>query len=472
VTKKRKDEIPPAQPHPHLPYLLPVEDRLAAGKALRDRCPRKSHALWKAPAKRPDPIALLVASSKGRLSKLLPLRYGRMMVSPFTFYRGAAAVMASDLAGTPVTGLKLQACGDCHLLNFGGFATPERKLVFDINDFDETSISYWEWDVKRLAASFVLAGRSNGFDDDDSREMAWWAVRSYRKRMAAFANMSVLEAWYAAIDLEELIETGGGEEFGYFDQEKVDQAISRTAHAHELAKLTYISGDQPRISDDPPLIFHAEDVQKDQHYRQEVQHAVRRYIDSLLPARRLLLDRYRIVDVAMKVVGVGSVGTECGVILLMSGNGDSLFLQYKQAMSSVLEPYTGISLYPNHGQRVVIGQQIMQTASDLFLGWTQGDDGRCFYIRQLRDVKVKPVIDGMRPVNMRSYAKACGWALARAHARSADAVTLSGYLGSGDAFEDALVEFAGHYADQSERDHALLRRAIRAGRIEALSETG
>jgi len=283
--------------------------------------------------------------------------------------------------------------------------------------------------------------------------------------------MSVLEAWYAAIDLEELIETGGGEEFGYFDQEKVDQAISKTAHAHELAKLTYVSGDQPRISDDPPLIFHAEDVQKDRHYRQEVQHAVRRYIDSLLPARRLLLDRYRIVDVAMKVVGVGSVGTECGVILLMSGNGDSLFLQYKQAMSSVLEPYTGISLYPNHGQRVVIGQQIMQTASDLFLGWTQGDDGRCFYIRQLRDVKVKPVIDGMRPVNMRNYAKACGWALARAHARSADAVTLSGYLGSGDAFEDALVEFASHYADQSERDHALLRRAIRAGRIEALSET-
>lgn len=470
MKKPRQDQVRPPEPHPQLPYLLPVEDRLAAGKALRDRCPRKSHAAWKAPAKRADPIALLIASSKGRLPGLLPIRYGRMMVSPFTFYRGAAAVMAGDLATTPVTGLKLQACGDCHLLNFGGFATPERKLVFDINDFDETAVSYWDWDVKRLAASFVLAGRSNGFDDDDGREAAWWAVRSYRRRMIEFASMSVLEAWYASIDLEALIESGEGREFGYFDERKIEQAISRTAHAHELAKLTYISGDQPRISDDPPLIFHAEDVQKDRHYRAQVEHAVRRYLDSLLPARRLLLERYRVVDVAMKVVGVGSVGTECGVILLMSGNGDSLFLQYKQAMASVLEAHSGSSPYADHGQRVVIGQQIMQTASDLFLGWTQGDDGRCFYIRQLRDVKVKPVIEGMRPQNMRNYAKACGWALARAHARSADAVTLAGYLGSGDAFEDALVEFAGHYADQTERDHALLRRAIRAGRIEARTE--
>lgn len=472
MNKTRKDETKQLQQHPQQPYLLPVEDRLAAGKALRDRCPRKSHAQWKAPVRRTDPIELLESTSKGRLPKLLPLRYGRMMVSPFTFYRGAAAVMANDLAGTATTGLKLQACGDCHLLNFGGFATPERKLVFDINDFDETSIAWWEWDVKRLAASFVLAGRSNGFDDDDSREAAWWAVRSYRKRMAVFAGMSVLEAWYAAIDLEELIESGEGREFGYFDQNKIDQAISKSAHAHELAKLTYISGDQPRISDDPPLIFHADDVQHDRHYRAEVMHAIRRYMDSLQPSRRLLMERYKVVDVAMKVVGVGSVGTECGVILLMSGNGDSLFLQYKQAMTSVLEPYAGVSAYANHGQRVVTGQQIMQTASDLFLGWTQGDDGRCFYIRQLRDVKVKPMIEGMRPANMRNYAKACGWALARAHARSADAVTLSGYLGSGDAFEDALSEFAVHYADQSERDHSLLRKAIRAGRIEALSEAG
>lgn len=471
LKNKRKGDTQAADPHPHQPYLLPVEDRLAAGKALRDRCPRKSHARWKAPARRADPIGLLIASSKGRLTKLLPLRYGRMMVSPFTFYRGAAAVMAYDLFGTPVTGLKLQACGDCHLLNFGGFATPERKLVFDINDFDETAVASWEWDVKRLATSFVLAGRSNGFDDDESREMAWWAVRSYRKKMAGFAGMSVLQAWYASIDLEKLIEEGGGEEFGYFDQDKIDEAISKTAHAHELAKLTYIRGDQPRISDDPPLIFHADDLQKDRHYREEVMHAVERYLESLLPARRLLLERYRVVDVAMKVVGVGSVGTECGVILLMSGNGDSLFLQYKQAMASALEAYAGISPYPNHAQRVVIGQQIMQTASDLFLGWTQGDDGRCFYIRQLRDVKVKPVIEGMRSGSMRNYAKACGWALARAHARSADAVTLSGYLGSGEAFEDAVSEFAVHYADQAERDHALLRRAIRTGRIEALSET-
>ena len=466
---KKKAQLP-GDPHPGQPYLLPVEDRLAAGKALRERCMRKAHAQWQAPPRRTDPVELLLASDQGRLPELVPIRYGRMMVSPFTFYRGAAPVMAHDLAGTPATGLKLQACGDCHLLNFGGFATPERKVVFDINDFDETLVSFWEWDVKRLVASFVLAGRANGFDDADCAEAAWYAAQTYRKRMADYAKMSVLEAWYSALDLQELIDSGDDETFKQFSRERLAAADSLSTHAHDLAKLTYEHGETPRIVDNPPLVYHQDDIQKHRDYRARVEDAFNRYRHSLLPARRLLLDRYKIVDVALKVVGIGSVGTECGIALLMSGNGDSLFLQYKEARASVLEPYSGACPYGNHGQRVVYGQQIMQSASDLFLGWTEGAGGRQFYIRQLRDVKVKPVIEAMKPVNLRHYARSCGWALARAHARSGDAVTLSGYMGKGDAFEDALTAFGCAYADQTERDHALLRKAIRARRVQAIKE--
>jgi uncharacterized protein (DUF2252 family) len=394
-----------------------------------------------------------------------------MMVSPFTFYRGAAAVMAHDLAGTAVTGLKLQACGDCHLLNFGGFATPERKVIFDINDFDETLVSFWEWDVKRLVASFVLAGRANGFDDADCAEAAWYAAQTYRRRMAEYARMSVLEAWYAALDLEELIDSGDDETFKQYSRERLAAADSLSTHAHDLAKLTYEHGETPRIIDNPPLIYHRDDIQKHREYHRMVEDMLSRYRHSLLPARRLLLDRYRVADVALKVVGIGSVGTECGIMLMMSGNGDSLFLQYKEARASVLEPYSGACPYGNHGQRVVYGQQIMQSASDLFLGWTEGGNGRQFYIRQLRDVKVKPVIEAMKPGNLRHYARSCGWALARAHARSGDAVTLTGYMGKGESFEDAMTIFACTYADQTERDHALLRKAIRSGRIQARKET-
>lgn len=469
---RKKKALLAADGHPGQPYLLPVEDRLAAGKALRERCTRKSHAQWKAPARRPDPVGLLLESDRGRLPGLVPIRYGRMMATPFTFYRGAAAVMTQDLAGTPVTGLRLQACGDCHLLNFGGFATPERKVVFDINDFDETAVSHWEWDVKRLAASFVLAGRANGFDDDQCNEAAWHAAQSYRRRMAGYAQMSILEAWYAALDLEELIDSGDDETFKQYSHARVADADSLSAHAHELARLTYEHGETPRIADDPPLVYHQDDLRKHEAYRRVIEEAFERYRESLLPARRLLVERYRIVDVALKVVGVGSVGTECGIALLMSGNGDSLFLQYKEARASVLQAHGGFSPYPNQGQRVVAGQQVMQSASDLFLGWTEGDHGRHFYIRQLRDVKVKPVVEVMKPANLRHYARSCGWALARAHARSGDAVTLTGYLGKGEAFEDAITAFACAYAGQTERDHALLRKAIRSGRVQAVREGG
>jgi uncharacterized protein (DUF2252 family) len=461
-----------ASSHPHYhAFTRPTAERAAAGKALRQQCPRKSQSHWRAPAKRTDPVELLKASSRGRLPHLLPIRYGRMLVSPFTFYRGAAAVMAHDLAGTPVTGVRLQACGDCHLLNFGGFATPERRLVFDINDFDETAVAPWEWDLKRLAASFVLAGRSNGFDADDCREAAWWAVRSYRQHLAEYALQPVLDVWYEEIDLEALIASGEDEEFKGYTRNKLKKASAESAHAQEFARLAYVSGDQPRIIDHPPLVYHASDVESDGHFRKAVEFAYGEYLDSLPPARRLLLDRFRIVDLAIKVVGVGSVGTECGIALLMSGNGDPLFLQFKEACASVLEPYAGKSPYPNHGQRVVVGQQIMQAASDIFLGWTEGDGGRNFYLRQLRDAKVKPVVETMKPLNLRHYAKACGWALARAHARSGDAVLLAAYCGSGDALEDALAQFAHAYADQTERDHALLKKAVRARRIQAVSET-
>jgi uncharacterized protein (DUF2252 family) len=467
---QKKKAVLAAEEHPGQPYLLPVDDRLAAGKALRERCPRKAHGRWKAAPRRPDPVELLLASDRGRLPELVPIRYGRMMPNPFTFYRGAAAVMAQDLSTTPVSGLKLQACGDCHLLNFGGFATPERKVVFDINDFDETAISHWEWDVKRLAASFVLAGRANGFDDDQCNEAAWYAAQSYRKRMAGYAQMSILEAWYSALDLEELIDSGEDETFKQYSHERIAKADTLSAHAHDLAKLTYERGDTPRISDDPPLIYHERDMQRHEKYRGVIEAAFDRYRTTLLPNRRLLLDRYRIVDVAIKVVGVGSVGTECGIALLMSGNGDSLFLQYKEARASVLESHGGASPYGNHGHRVVAGQQIMQSASDLFLGWTEGDNGRHFYIRQLRDVKVKPVIEMMKPANLRHYARSCGWALAHAHQRSGDAVTLSGYLGKAEAFEDSITEFACSYADQTEKDYALLLKAIRGGKVKAVQE--
>ena len=391
-----------------------------------------------------------------------------MAVSPFTFFRGAAAIMAADLARTPATGVTLQACGDCHLLNFGGFATPERKLVFDINDFDETSIAPWEWDVKRLVASFVIAGRANRFGKSDCREAAWLAAQSYRRQMVQYAGASVLDSWYAAIDLETLVATGIDEDFRPFTRRKLLESTEADQH-HELHKLTHRQdlGDEPRITDAPPLVYHIDDLQKHKAYHHAIERSFEQYRETLDPSRRVLLDRYRIVDVAMKVVGVGSVGTECGVALLMSGNGEPLFLQFKEARPSVLEPYAGKSAWKHRGERVVVGQRIMQAASDVFLGWATWTDGRHIYMRQLADVKIKPVIEVMKPVNLCRYAKACGWALARAHARSGDPVMLSAYMGKGEAFEDALSAFAVAYADQNERDYAKFMAAIRAGRIAA-----
>jgi uncharacterized protein (DUF2252 family) len=445
-----------------------VEERMAAGKALRERATRNSQAEWSTPGNRPDPIDLLIENSQGRIENLIPIRYGRMAASPFAFYRGAAAIMASDLSSTPSTGLNIVICGDCHLLNFGGFATTERRLIFDINDFDEVSIGPWEWDLKRLTASFVIAGRANGLKDADSREAALLAAQSYRLRMAEYANMTVLQAWYDSLDMNEIIANMQNKKSKAFYTKKLQQATDESAHEKEFAKLAFISGDRPRIIDQPPLIFHFDDI-RDQENRARVEQSVSDYLVSLLPERRLLIRRYEVVDVAMKVVGVGSVGTFCGIALFMSGAGDSLFLQFKQARQSVLEPYAGASPYQHAGQRVVAGQRMMQAASDMFLGWYtgSGEYGRYFFVRQLRDAKIKPVVEIMGATELQGYAGLCGRALARSHARSGDAAVLTGYMGKSTAFEDALADFSVAYADQNERDHAALLGAIRDGRVEA-----
>jgi uncharacterized protein (DUF2252 family) len=445
-----------------------MEDRIAAGKALRERATRKSHAEWNPPENRPDPVDLLIENSQGRMENLIPIRYGRMAANPFAFYRGAAAIMASDLSYTPSTGLNIVICGDCHLLNFGGYATTERRLIFDLNDFDETSIAPWEWDVKRLAASFVIAGRANGLKGADSREAAMWAAQSYRLHMAEYAAMNVLQGWYDALDLNEIIANMQNKKSRLFYTKKLQQATDQSAHEKEFAKLAFVSGDRPRIIDQPPLIFHFDDI-RDEENRARMERAVVDYLVSLLPERRVLLSRYELVDVAMKVVGVGSVGSFCGIALFISGGGDSLFLQFKQARQSVLEPYAGASPYQHAGQRVVVGQRLMQAASDMFLGWYTGqrDIGHHFYVRQLRDAKIKPVVEIMDVTELKNYANLCGRALARAHARSADAVVLTAYMGKSASFDEALADFSVAYADQNERDHAALLEAIRAGRVEA-----
>jgi uncharacterized protein (DUF2252 family) len=390
------------------------------------------------------------------------------MANPFAFYRGAAAIMAYDLSHTPSTGLSVQACGDCHLVNFGGFATAERKIIFDINDFDETSIAPWEWDVKRLTTSFVIAGRSNGFSSADCREAAHLVAQNYRTKLAEYSQQSVLAVWYDTLDFDQIIRNLPDKQMQKFYLKKLDAAADQRAHEKEFAKLAFAAGETPRIIDQPPLIYHMTDANEVEQ-RAQWEASLADYLKSLPPERRVLLDRYKLTDAAIKVVGVGSVGTFCGIALLMSGKGDPLFLQFKQARQSVLEPYAGPSPYKHPGQRVVVGQRLMQAASDMFLGWYTGAgrEARQFYVRQLADAKIKPVVEIMKPQNLKNYATLCGWALARAHARSGDAAVLTGYLGPSSTFEDAVTDFSVAYADQNERDHAALVAAVRAGKVEA-----
>jgi uncharacterized protein (DUF2252 family) len=412
---------------------------------------------------------LLEEANQGRIPELIPIRHGRMVRTPFTFYRGAALHMAADLAVTPATGLRVQACGDGHLLNFGAFATPERRVIFDINDLDETLPAPWEWDVKRLAASFIVACRSNGFSEARARDATLACVRSYRERMAEYSKMPVLDIWYAHIDLEDLLATVTDKQARKREERRLAGARARSVAEHDFPKLAAMSGQVPTIKDNPPLIYHPSEPGVEDLLTR-AREAFAEYRESLQEDRRALLDRYGLKDIAIKVVGVGSVGTLCAVLLMMASEQDPLFLQAKEARASVLERYAGKSLHANHGQRIVNGYRLMQSASDLFLGWTEGKLGRHFYVRQLRDMKIAPLVELFSPSLMVQYAEACGWALARAHARAGTPAQISGYLGKSDVFDNAIADFSVAYADQNERDHEVLRNAVRSGRVEVAIE--
>ena len=444
--------------------------RRAEGKALRDAVPREDHAGWTPPEDRRDPVEVLLESNEGRMADLVPIRHGRMLSSPFAFYRGTAAVMAADLARTPASGLRVQACGDAHLSNFGGFATPERELIFDVNDLDETLPAPWEWDVKRLTASVVLAGRHIQLRERESARAAVAAVRSYRTHMAEYAFMKALDVWYDKIDVTRYLKQLPDDEARARTMERIEKARARTVAEHDFPKLAEQVGSTPRLKDNPPLLFHTPE-QREAEYQGMVEEGLALYRESLPEHVRVLFDRFHLCDTAIKVVGVGSVGTQCMVMLFMAADDDPLFLQVKEANASVLEPYAGKSLHGNHGQRVVVGQRLMQSASDMFLGWTLGRHGRHSYVRQLRDMKISAAIDDMDADALRQYAKICGWALARAHARTGDAAMISGYMGSSRAFDEAICDFAVDYADQAERDYKAFVKAVRQGRVTAMVES-
>jgi uncharacterized protein (DUF2252 family) len=452
----------------HPPYSSP-DERRAQGKALRDKVPREDQGGWEAFKGRRDPVELLIESNQGRLPQLIPIRFGRMVQSPFAFFRGSAAIMAADLAHTQRSGLSVQACGDAHLLNFGGFATPERNIVFDINDLDETLPAPWEWDLKRLAASIVIAGRHLELSEGDSSRAAAATVCSYREHMSDYAFMRALDVWYETVDLDRLLKQFSEEAVRKRVEQRIEKLRGRTVADHDFPKLAEQHGTVPRIKDNPPLIFHPS-AKETPAYRSRYAGAVVGYRASLPEHTRVLFDRFRFCDLAIKVVGVGSVGTLCLVALFMAADDDPLFLQIKEANASVLEPYAGKSLHQNHGQRVIAGQRLMQSASDIFLGWTRGKNGRDFYVRQLRDLKISAIIEGWDADLLRAYGRVCGWALARAHARSGDAAKISGYMGSSATFDDAICEFAVDYADQNQRDYRAFVRAVRQKRLKAIIE--
>ena len=446
--------------------LLTKEQRYQAGKSLRQRSPRSSHGkVILGQGKKRDIVALIKASNEGRLENLIPIRHGRMLQSPFAYFRGTALIQAHDLKGTPASGINVHSCGDCHLMNFGGFSTPERTLVFDINDFDETLPAPFEWDVKRLAASFVIAARWRGFRRSQAREMAVQVVASYRESMRRRAGTGVLEGWYSRITLEDVVALAGknAELIGrarYF-KKRIAEARRQT-NEHVFQKITAPVRSLPRIIDQPPLLYHVDKSVLNERFLAAF---FKEYRETLAEERRMLFDRFKVIDVAMKVVGVGSVGTRCFVVLLLAAPDDPLFLQVKEARPSVLERYTGHAPVPHNGQRVVVGQRLMQSASDIFLGWTSGRRGLDFYVRQLRDVKLAPDVETQTPRVMKTYAAICGMALARAHDKAGDAAMIAGYLGSIDHFDEAIGDYAVGYADQIERDYGTFVKAVRKGRL-------
>lgn len=445
------------------------DERIAAGKAMRNSVPRGSHAGWTPPANRRDPIDILKESNQDRLAELVPIRYGRMLQSPFTFLRGSAGLMASDLAATPTTGVRVQACGDCHLLNFGLFATPERNLIFDLNDFDETLPAPWEWDVKRLAVSFAVAVRDIHLSDKQAKAAAIECVRAYREQLREFSKMSPLDVWYFRLDAQSILDTSPDEQIKAKREEVIAKAKQRIGD-YLYPKISEEVGGRRRLIDQPPVLFHVAE-EREPESQAIVQEALDLYRLSLPDERRVLFDRYRLEDIAVKAVGIGSVGTFCFVGLFFSAENHPLLLQFKQAGPSVLELYAGKSRYENHGQRVVVGQRLMQSASDIFLGWTRGRRGRDFFVRQLRDMKMSAQVEvGASAKQSVLYAEMCGRTLAHSHAKSGDAALISGYLGKSDAFDQAIGEFAMAYADQTIKDHESLVKAVQAGSLEVIVE--
>ena len=456
---------------------LTMAERSARGKGARAEVPRESHAVFDPPADRPDPVAQLEQQAESRVPELVPIRYGRMLVSPFAYFRGAALPMASDLAGTPCTGLVVQACGDAHLSNFGIFASPERKFLFDVNDFDETLPGPWEWDVKRLAASLEVAARGNGFARKERRRIVTSSTRMYRETMRAFASMSNIDIWYARVNLD-LVEKMFSPRMAAKDRKVVARNLAKARTRDSMQAFSKLCGEvdgQIRIIADPPLVMpvsHLRPEQRDElGFEAQLDEMLGRYGGTLNGAHRILFRRYQLVNLARKVVGVGSVGTRCWIFLFTARDGsEPLLLQVKEAQPSVLAAYAGPSKYGNQGQRVVEGQWLIQPVSDIFLGWQrsgQARDGKThdFYVRQLRDWKFSLDVDRMRPSGMEIYGELCAWTLARSHARSGDSVAIAAYLGSSDVFDQAIAQFASTYADQTERDHQALASAAATGRV-------
>jgi uncharacterized protein (DUF2252 family) len=453
------------------------DERAAIGKAARKKVSRASHGEWEPAGDRRDPIEVLEDQDKSRVPELVPIRYGRMLASPFTFFRGAAAIMAMDLAKTPDSGLRVQACGDAHLSNFGAFAAPDRRLVMDVNDFDETLPGPWEWDLKRLAASFAIAGRDRDFTPRETRTAVLTAARAYREAMREFATMRNLDVWYARLDIESLL----SELSKVVDKKLAKAAQKNVAKAHKknsmkaFDRLVRVVDGEPQIVSDPPLLVPARELLgegQEQEYEERMREMLGRYRESLKGDRRHLFDSYRFVEMARKVVGVGSVGTRAWVLLMMGRDGqDPLFMQAKEAEASVLEPYVGESDFENHGERVVEGQWLMQAASDILLGWLPAigmdDKDRDFYVRQLWDGKRSVDVETMPPEGLAIYGRVCGWTLARAHARSGDRIAIAAYLGKGETFDNAIADFSERYADQNELDYGAVADAAKSGRIQA-----
>jgi len=457
---------------------LSVAERVARGRAARAEVPRARHAEYAPAAHRRDPIALLESQAASRVPELVPIRYGRMLVSPFTFYRGAALLMAADLAASPTSGLHAQLCGDAHLSNFGLFASPDRRLVFDLNDFDETLPGPWEWDVKRLAVSFEVAGRENGYSRKQRRAIVQDTVAAYRRAMQQFAGMRALDVWYARLEVDEFM----AQMRSQMKKRMAKRAEKTVAKARTkdsmtaFSKLTRTVDGEAQIISDPPLIERIQDLAPGRDraaLTKELHELLRRFRQTLQTDRRVLLEEYRLVDLARKVVGVGSVGTRAWIGLMLGRDGDDpLFLQFKEAQPSVLEEFTAKSQYKNHGERVVAGQHLMQASSDIFLGWLHVDRGidgqaRDLYGRQLKDWKGSFETEGTLPEGTTVYGQTCGWTLARAHARSGDRIAIAAYLGRSDAFDRAIADFSEAYADQNERDFDALTKAVKSGRIEA-----